>query len=77
MRRTAEGRSWPVQRNLLQLFGDSVWIVKLPRRIVSRIDRRDAFHADATAFGLPRWGAACPEDSGSAGEARMTGATST
>jgi hypothetical protein len=45
-------RSYPVQRNLLTLFQDSVWMIKLPRRIESR----HSLHADVTVFGYRGWG---------------------
>ncbi len=44
--------SYPVQRNLLQVFRDSVWVVHLP----SRIPRHGALTADVTAFGFTGWG---------------------
>jgi hypothetical protein len=60
-------RSWPVQRNLLQLFGGSLWMVRLPPGLESRIKLRRVFHAEATAFGLRGWRGSVSGPSGWAG----------
>lgn len=44
-------RTYPVQRNLLELFHDSVWMVSLPRHV----GEHGRLTAYLRAFGLGRW----------------------